>query len=36
MVDEQNLSVVNGEDRDREVNFFVDVSHLNLRFWIYD
>ncbi len=28
MVDEQNLAVVNDEDRDGEINFFVDVRHV--------
>ena len=27
MVDEQDLAVVDDEDRDGEINFFVDVSH---------
>ena len=27
MVDEQNLFLVNDEDSDGEINFFVDVSH---------
>jgi hypothetical protein len=27
MMNEQNLPVMNDEDGDREINFFVDVSH---------
>jgi hypothetical protein len=27
MVDQQDSAVVNDEDRDREINFFVDVGH---------
>src|SRR6185437_8401526 len=36
MMDEQDLRLVNDEDSDREINFFVDVRHADLRFWIYD
>ena len=30
MVDEQNFAVVNDEDGDGEINFFVDVGHARL------
>src|ERR1035441_7535618 len=30
MVDEQNLAVVNDEDRDGKINFFVDVGHVKI------
>jgi hypothetical protein len=30
MVDEQDLSTVNDEDGDGEINFFVNVGHENL------
>ena len=32
MVDEQYLFLVNDEDGDGEINFFVDVGHADLRF----
>jgi hypothetical protein len=34
MMDQQNLLIVYDEDRDGEINFFVDVSHVNLGFTI--
>ena len=30
MMNEQDLSVVNDKNRDGEINFFVDVRHINV------
>jgi hypothetical protein len=36
MMNQQNLSAVDDENGDGEINFFVDVGHRNLRFMICD